>query len=86
MTKISIHGEIEFVPDEEGLREAKLLDLIEDHMGRDMRAVMEEYMTALDRIEKLEYENYALREQLDDARDAFDGLRETIEELRYGRS
>lgn len=86
MTKIVIGSLLEFVPDTEELREARLLNLIEEHMGKDMRAVMEPYMTALDRIEQLEDENYALREQLDDARDTFDGMRETIAELRYGRS
>lgn len=93
MTKIVIGSLIEFVPDEPEVREARLLDLIEEHMGRDMRHVLEAYVMSrkdheelLARVDELETENYALKEQLDDARDTFDGLRETIAELRYGRS
>lgn len=84
MTKISIHGEIEFVPDEPEVREARLLDLIEDHMGRDMRYVLEAYVMSdhdheelLARIDTLETENYALNERLDEANNTIEWLRDT---------
>ena len=92
MTKISIHGEVEFIPDEAEVREAKLLDLIEEHMGRDMRRVLEAYVMPeqdheelLDKIDRLENENYALNERLDEAKNTIEWLRDTGAGPMYGR-
>lgn len=86
MTKIVIGSLVEFVPDEPEVREAKLLDLIEDHMGKDMRAIMAEYICAPERVAELEDEVFSLREKLEDAHEAITGLEEHIEELKWSRS
>lgn len=86
MTKISIHGEIEFIPDAADAKEAMLLNLIEDHMGKDMREVMEEYVSSVSRAEELEYEALSLRERLEEAKAAIAGLEEAFEEKRWKRS
>ena len=92
MTKIQIGSVLEFVPDEAEVREAKLLDLVEDHMGRDMRYVLEAYVMPerdheelLDKIDTLENENYALNEQLDEAKNTIEWLRDTGAGPMYGR-
>lgn len=85
MTKIVIGSLIEFVPDQADVREARLLDLIEEHMGKDMRRVMEEYIVGTDEVARLEDENYSLRERLDEARERITGLEESLEEALWNR-
>lgn len=86
MTKVQIGSLLEFVPDVAGAREAKLLDLVEEHMGKDMRAVLREYLDAPAEVDRLELLCGQLEEQLDEARERINGLEDALEEERWNRS
>lgn len=84
MSFIDIRGTVEYLPEQEDVRAAKLLHLVEDYMGKDMAEALEPYLEANrdeteslydqledaeDRIRSLEDEVYSLEEELRDLRE-----------------
>lgn len=81
MSFIDIRGVMEFLPEQEDVRAVKLLQLVEDYMGKDMAEALEPYLDYESR-DKLAEELESAQMRVFHLETEVDSLKETIEWLR----